>query len=76
MDILVYVTIALLAGVYNCYKNDNMHFDEVRLDDIQNDIGDESLGEVSRVTVPIKDGTEGYYHEDAFMKIVKELGLA
>lgn len=75
MDILLYVTITAIIGVVSCYRNGNFNFNEITVEDMQADIGDESLGDVEQHDIQVGNNLSGYYDETAFTKIVKELGL-
>lgn len=75
MDILIYVTVTLIFGLVSCYKNGNMNFNEMTVEEIQADVGDDMLGDVTRAEIPVGNNLEGHYEEGAFMKIIKELGL-
>lgn len=75
MDILLYISIFFLIGIINCSRNGNLNFDELSVEQMQSDIGDETLGEVTANDIPVGNNLNGYYDECAFLKIVDELGL-
>lgn len=66
----------IAIGIINCVRHDNLVFEEVPVEEMQAEIGDDSLGEISENRLPQWDGLQAEYHANAFMRIVEELGLS